>query len=174
MLPLAFGLGLVAPRGSLADRLEKFFLLLLQGFLAGAGGLFLGGSRGLRSAATSAASAKAAFEAYRRRGLRRAGGANVGHLLQVAGVERHDVQIAAAREVDALAIGQKMRVGLGFAGVGELADLAVGRVIEEQVAIARVNGEPPVARNVADRQAAPVSPPPRSACAGGEPSRPTT
>ncbi len=146
---LAFGLRLVTPRGALADGFEELFLFLLQTLLAGGGGLLAGGRFGRRRGTAPTASAESACDAgWRRRGC--TGGANVGHLLQVAGFERHDIKVAAAREIDAFAIGQKMRVGLGFGGVGDLANLAVGRVIDEEVAIAGINREPLVARNLAE------------------------
>jgi hypothetical protein len=43
--------------------------------------------------------------------IRRGGRRDVAHLHEHAGIERHHVDIAAAGEPDALAIGQEMRIG---------------------------------------------------------------
>jgi hypothetical protein len=145
---LAFCLGLLMPRRTIADSFEKLLLFLLQALLAGAGGFLVRSSLGRRPAAPPTPPAGSTREARWRR-LRRSGCANLGHLLDVAGAERHDEEVAAAREVDAFAVGQKMRVGLGLGGVSDLADLAVGRVVKEQVALAGKHGEPQVARDVA-------------------------
>ncbi len=129
---------LFAQFDALADHLQKFLLFLLEIFLAIGAARF--GGRGVTAgrgcccgstastAALPAASATLAATTACGRGSGRRGGADIGELYEEAAIQRHQEEVAAARESDALAILGEARIGLGLAGLGELGDLAGGVV----------------------------------------------
>jgi hypothetical protein len=85
--------------------------------------------RGSTASTASLAAASAALSttttAACRRGSGRRGAAYIGELFEEAVIQRHQEEVSAARESDALAVLCKARIGLGLAGLGELGDLPV-------------------------------------------------
>ena len=89
------------------------------------------GSAGAASAALSASAAAEAASSAAGRGRGAGGGrgrgADVGELHEQAAIQRHHVEVAVAREGNALAVLREAGIGFGVGGLGELRDLAGGR-----------------------------------------------
>ncbi len=152
---------LFAEFDALADYLEELLLFFLEVLLTFGAARF--GSCGIAGrgcgAASTAALASAAPEASlsttagrgRSAGGGRGGAADVGELDELAVIERHHVEVAAAGEGDAFSVLGEAGIGFGVGGFGELNDFAGGVVEGIEVAGAGIDHEALVFGGFAER-----------------------